>query len=98
MLEDLILTSVNEALRQADEVANGTMSKNSRRRSRRNVLISEASDELLRRAYNKAYRKICFTSGNRKKVCTKTGFYVIGMEDKDVNDFNGRHNIGKKRR
>ena len=27
MLEDLILTSVNEALRQADEVANGTMSK-----------------------------------------------------------------------
>lgn len=27
MLEDLILTSVNEALRQANEVANGTMSK-----------------------------------------------------------------------
>ena len=27
MLEDLILTSVNEALRQADEVANGTKKK-----------------------------------------------------------------------
>ena len=27
MLEDLILTAVNEALRQADEVANNAMSK-----------------------------------------------------------------------